>query len=118
MNNMKAIQMHAFGGPEVLVYEDVPCPEPGDSEILVRVYAAGVNPIDWKIREGAFREGTHLPLIQGKDIAGVVKEVGSKVTGFAVGDSVYALAASRSGGYAEYAIVNPQETASKPRSLD
>jgi NADPH:quinone reductase-like Zn-dependent oxidoreductase len=118
MNNMKAVRMHAFGGPEVLLYEDVPCPEPGDSEILVQVYAAGVNPIDWKIREGAFREGVQLPHIPGKDIAGVVKEVGRNVTGFAVGDSVYALAGSRGGGYAEYAVVTPEEAARKPRSLD
>jgi NADPH:quinone reductase-like Zn-dependent oxidoreductase len=76
MDNMKAVRMHAFGGPEVLVYEDVPRPEPGDSEILVRVYAAGVNPIDWKIREGLFREGSQLPLIPGNDLAGVVSTVG------------------------------------------
>ena len=118
MKNMKAIQMHAFGGPEVLVYEDVPCPVPGDSEILVRVYATGVNPIDWKIREGMFREGAKLPLIPGKDIAGIVEEVGSKVTGFAVRDSVYGFAAQRGGGYAEYSVVNPNEAARKPQSLD
>src|SRR5580700_4130340 len=118
MSSMKAVRIHVFGGPEVLVYEDVPRPVPGDSEILVRVYAAGVNPIDWKIREGMFREGTHLPLIPGNDIAGVIEELGSKVTGFGVRDSVYGLASSRGGGYAEYAVVNPQETARKPQSLD
>ncbi|MDF2435240.1 MAG: hypothetical protein JWP44_4871 [Mucilaginibacter sp.] len=118
MGTMKAVRMHAFGGPEVLVYEDVPRPKSGADEILVRVHAAGVNPIDWKIREGAFREGVRLPLIPGKDIAGMVERIGSTVSGFAVGDAIYAFAASRGGGYAEYAVINTGEAAHKPGSLD
>jgi len=118
MEIMKAVQMHAFGGPEVLIYDTVPRPNPGSDELLVRVNAAGVNPIDWKIREGIFREGVQLPLIPGKDIAGVVEAVGSNVTDFAVGDAIYAFAASKGGGYAEYAVVPAEEAAHRPHSLD
>jgi len=118
MEIMKAVQMHAFGGPEVLIYEYVPRPEPGANELFVRVNAAGVNPMDWKIREGMFPEGIHLPLIPGQDIAGVVECVGSDVSDFAVGDSIYAFASSRGGAYAEYAVVPTEEAAHKPRSLD
>ncbi|MCW3095436.1 MAG: NADPH:quinone reductase [Chthonomonadaceae bacterium] len=118
MGTMKAVRIHAFGGPEVLVYEDVPRPKPGADEILVRVHAAGVNPADWKIREGALGDGVHLPLIPGMDIAGMIERTGSSVTDFAVGDAIYAFAASRGGGYAEYAVVKTEEAAHKPDSLD
>jgi NADPH:quinone reductase-like Zn-dependent oxidoreductase len=117
MTTMKAVSIHRFGGPDALSYEDAPRPEPAADELLVRVYAAGVNPVDWKIREGSFRAGVQLPLIPGRDIAGVVEEIGSSVTGFAVGDAIYAFGASKSGGYAEYAVVNQNEAAQKPKSL-
>lgn len=77
METMKAVRIQSFGGPEVLEIVRVPKPQPLPEEILVRVYAAGVNPVDWKIREGSFREGGHLPLILGRDIAGVVELIGS-----------------------------------------
>ena len=82
MTTMKAIRIHAYGGVENLHYDEVPRPEPQAGQVLVRVHAAGVNPIDWKIREGYFQQMFDLPLpiIIGQDIAGVVAAVGTGVT--------------------------------------
>ena len=99
---MKAVQIHAFGGPEVLRYEDVPRPEPKANEILVRVQAAGVNPVDWKIREGHL-SGT-LPTIMGVDFSGIVESVGSGVTKYRSGDALFGQVADRSGSYAEHGL--------------
>jgi NADPH:quinone reductase-like Zn-dependent oxidoreductase len=117
--SMKAIRIHSNGGREVLKYEDAPMPQPADDELLVRVIAAGVNPVDYKIRNGGFRRVTEgQPLILGFDVAGVVHAVGPKVTKFKAGDAVFAYTAlSRGGGYAEYAIAKESEAALKPRSL-
>src|SRR3989440_12625259 len=93
---MKAVQIHAFGGPEVLQYEDVPQPQPKANEILVRVHAAGVNPVDWKIREGYL--SATLPLIMGIDVSGVVESVGSGVTKYRSGDAVVGQVADERGG--------------------
>ncbi|MFG0275446.1 MAG: NADP-dependent oxidoreductase [Phycisphaerales bacterium] len=113
---MRAIRVHAFGGPEVLRLEDVERPTPGEGELLVRVRAAGVNPVDWKIRSGSF--GSELPLTPGYDISGEVAAVGEGVESFAVGDEVFAyLSLDRGGGYAEYAIVQEGEAALKPKRL-
>jgi NADPH:quinone reductase-like Zn-dependent oxidoreductase len=113
---MKAVQIHAFGGPEVLQYEDVPRPEPKANEILVRVQAAGVNPVDWKIREGHL-SGT-LPTIMGMDFSGVVAGVGTGVTKFRSGDAVFGQVADESGSYAEYALTMEAYVAHKPEGLD
>ena len=88
---MKAICMHAYGEPEVLTYEDAPRPVVGDDDVLVRVHAAGVNPVDRVTRAGHLRGMVDfpLPLIPGLDLSGVVEAVGAKVTGLAVGDAVY-----------------------------
>src|SRR5215467_15693622 len=85
---MKAIAIHEYGGPEVLKYEDIPRPEPKDDELLIRVIAASVNPVDGMIRSGIFdKEGKHtFPIILGGDVAGVVEKVGSKVTKFKAAD--------------------------------
>ena len=99
---MKAVQIHAFGGPEVLQYEDVPQPQPKANEILVRVHAAGVNPVDWKIREGHLSGA--LPMIMGIDFSGVVESVGPGVTKYRSGDAVFGQVADESGSYAEYAV--------------
>ena len=72
---MKAVQIHTYGGPDVLQFEDMPRPEPKANEVLVRVVAAGVNPVDWKIREGYLK--TPLPMIMGIDFSGAVESVGS-----------------------------------------
>ncbi len=113
---MKAVQIHSYGGPEVLQYEDVPRPKPKAKEILVRVHAAGVNPVDWKIREG-FLTAT-LPLIMGIDFSGVVESVGSGVTKYRPGDSVFGQVADESGSYAEYAVAMESDVARKPEGLD
>jgi len=116
---MKAVVIHQYGGPEVLKYEDVPRPEPQADQIVVRVIAAGVNPVDGMIRSGMFaNEKRAFPIILGGDIAGVVEKVGSKITKFKVGDPVFAyVSLDNSGGYAQYALVTEREAAPKPKSL-
>src|SRR6059036_180790 len=118
-STMKAIVIHEYGRPEVLKYEDVPRPEPQPDQILVRVIAAGVNPVDGMIRSGMFaNEHRAFPIILGGDIAGVVEKVGSKITKFKVGDPVFAyVSLDNSGGYAQYALVTEREEAPKPKSL-
>ena len=117
---MKAIVVHEYGGPEVLKYEEVPRPEPKEDQILVRVIAAGVNPVDAMIRSGMFAkyEKDVLPIIPGADIAGVVEKVGSKITKFKAGDPMFAYVSLKGGGgYAEYALGAERDTAAKPKSL-
>ena len=117
---MKAIVVHAYGGPEVLKYEDVPRPEPKEDQMLVRVIAAAVNPVDGMIRSGKFANYFHttLPLLPGYDIAGMVEKTGAKITKFKPGDSVYAYIALRDGGgYAEFALATEGEASPKPKSL-
>src|SRR5215470_19359884 len=77
---MKAVAIHQYGGPDVLKYEDIPRPEPKDDELLIRVIAAGVNPVDGMIRSGMFKGNRAFPIILGGDVAGVVEKVGSKIT--------------------------------------
>jgi NADPH:quinone reductase-like Zn-dependent oxidoreductase len=115
---MKAIVVHEYGGPEVLKYEDAPRPEPKDNEVLVRMIAAGVNPVDALIRSGKYAKffGTTLPLIPGYDIAGVVEKTGAKVTKLKAGDSIYAYV-MWGGGYADYAVATEGEAAAKPKSI-
>lgn len=115
---MKAIVVHEYGGPEVLKYEDALRPEPKENEVLVRVIAAGVNPVDALIRSGKYAKffGTSLPLVPGYDIAGVVEKIGTKVTKLKVGDAVYAYP-MWGGGYAEYAVATEGEAALKPKSI-
>jgi len=84
---MKAVQIHSFGGPEVLQYEDVPQPQPKANEILVRVHAAGVNPVDWKIREGYL--SATLPMIMGIDFSGVVEKRGRRSYEISFRDAVF-----------------------------
>ena len=116
---MKAIVIHEYGGPEVLKYEDVPRPEPKENEALVRVIAAGVNPVDTLIRTGKYAKffGTTLPLIPGYDIAGIVEKTGAKITKLKAGDSIYAYVLW-GGGYAEYAVATEGEATAKPKSLN
>jgi NADPH:quinone reductase-like Zn-dependent oxidoreductase len=121
VTTMKAIRIHAYGGVENLHYDDVLRPEPQAGQILVRVHAAGVNPIDWKIREGYFKQMLDLPLpvIIGQDIAGVVATVGAGVTTLQPGQDVYGIADLQlSGAYAEYALGYAEAIAPKPHTLD
>src|ERR1043165_7414418 len=117
---MKAIVIHQYGGPEVLKYEDVPRPEPKEDQILVRVIAAGVHPVDGMIRSGMFAKNGEgaFPMILGGDVAGVVERVGNRITKFKAGDPVFAYVSLDSGGgYAQYAVVPEKEAAPKPKSL-
>jgi NADPH:quinone reductase-like Zn-dependent oxidoreductase len=116
---MKAVVAHEYGAPQVLKFEDVPRPEPSEDEALVRVIASSVNPADPLTLSGKYaREfGTHLPLIPGYDIAGVVEKTGANVTKFKVGDAVYGYP-TFGGGWADYVTVKESEVAAKPRSLN
>src|SRR5260370_23415708 len=116
---MKAVVIHEYGGPEVLKYEDIPRPEPKDDQLLIRVIAAGVNPVDGMIRSGMFaNENRAFPIILGGDVAGVVEKVGSKITKFKAGDPVFAyVSLDNSGGYAQYPVVTEREAAPQPKSL-
>ena len=121
MATMKAARIHEYGGPEVLQIESIARPEPSAGEILIQVKACSVNPIDWKFRAGYGRGwmSHQLPLTLGAEIAGVVAGLGADVTGYNIGDEIYAYPSlARCGGYAEYATVLPSETALKPQTLD
>jgi NADPH:quinone reductase len=100
---MKAIQVHEFGGPEVLKLEEIPTPQPAAGQILVRVHAAGVNPYDTYMRNGTYAIKPPLPYTPGSDAAGTVEVVGSDVAKVKRGDRVY-VAKTVTGAYAEYAI--------------
>lgn len=127
---MKAIRQHAFGGPEVLQYEDAPMPELDSGEVLVRVHAVGVNPPDWYLRDGykmlppEWQPPVSFPLILGTDVSGVIAAVAEDVTGFAIGDEVFSMVrfptglAGGSRAYAEYVSVSAEEVARKPAGID
>ncbi|HEX8426445.1 NADP-dependent oxidoreductase [Hymenobacter sp.] len=118
---MKAIRIHAFGGPEVLQLEEVARPVPAADEILVKVYASGVNPVDRVVREGssaALKYALTLPMTLGWDAAGVVEAVGREVTGFQLGDAVYGVPNfPGNGSYAEYCAALASRFALKPKCL-
>ncbi len=118
---MKAVQIHTYGGPEVLVYADAPRPVPAAGEVLVKVHASSLNPVDRSTRSGHLQGMVQfeLPLTLGLDLAGVVEEIGEGVTSVAVGDAVYGFSnMMRQGTYAEYAVVSEGEIAPKPASVD
>ncbi|UFH50382.1 NADP-dependent oxidoreductase [Pseudomonas sp. KNUC1026] len=127
---MKAVQLHEFGGPEVLIYEDVPRPVAAPGEVLVRVKAASLNPPDLYLRDGfrslppEWQPDPVFPLTLGTDISGVVAEVGDGVVGLRVGDEVYAMVRfpeelmKGSGAYAEYVHVAVAELTLKPGAID
>src|SRR5436189_5493445 len=116
---MKAVVAHEYGAPKVLKLEQIPRPEPNEEEVLVRVIASGVNPADPLTLSGKYaREfGTHLPLIPGYEIAGVVEKTGANVTKLKVGDAVYGYP-TFGGGWAQYITVKEWEVATKPKSLN
>jgi NADPH:quinone reductase-like Zn-dependent oxidoreductase len=114
---MKAVVLHEYGGPEKLKYEDVRDPVAGEGQLLVRLTASSVNPIDYKLRSGVYKDAMplELPVILGRDIAGIVREVGSGVEGFAPGDRVMALGNK---AYAELVLVAATDAAHVPEGLD
>ncbi len=120
MATMKAIRFHSYGGPEVLVHEDAPMPEAAADEVLIRVVAAGVNPVDWKVRAGHLRDWLQhqLPLIPGWDVSGTVAAKGTGISGFKEGDEVFGmLDLTRDGAYAEYAVARAADMARKPAGV-
>lgn len=116
---MKAMVMTSFGGPEVFMEQDVPTPRPGDHDLLVRVHATSVNPVDYKIRRSGSWTGITPPAIIGFDVSGVVDAVGPGVRDFAVGDEVFYVhdISGGPGCYAEYHKVNEAIAARKPVNL-
>lgn len=121
MATMKAIRIGAFGGPEVLKLEEIPIPQPQQSEFLVKIQAASVNPVDYKIREGKYAavKADDLPLVMGRDFSGIIAARGPE-TGNQLqeGDAVYGSLGPGRGSYAEYAIVKAAEAARWPASSD
>ena len=117
---MKAIAIDSYGGPEKLRLTELPDPRPGPGEALVRVRAASVNPLDWKIRSGQLRLFLRLgfPYIPGSDVAGEVVEVGGQMSRFKPGENVVAFVDPKlGGGYGELALVKETAAATKPESL-
>ncbi len=114
---MKAIQVQKYGHTDQMKLRQVQRPKPGKSQVLVKIHDAGLNPVDWKIREGYLKDvsPTSFPYTMGQDFAGEVMSVGEGVTGFKKGDRVFGFAA---GSYAEYALASPDGMAHIPRSLD
>jgi len=114
---MKAVVIHEYGKPSVMRWEEFADPVPGPGEVLVRVGAASLNPVDWKMRSGAAAQ--HFPVqfpgILGRDVAGVIRELGPDVEGFELGDRVFALAW---GTYAQLCVVKASELAKIPEGLD
>ncbi|SMD03293.1 NADPH:quinone reductase [Lentzea albidocapillata] len=118
LDSMRAIIQHEFGGP--LTLTDVPKPAPLPTEVLVRVHAAGVNPVDWKTSAGSGMAGMQtFPFINGWDVSGVVEEVGFGVTTLKAGDEVYGMPwfPHAAGAYAEYVTAPSRHFAKKPKSL-
>ncbi len=114
---MKAVVLHEYGGPEKLKYEDWADPVAAEGQVLVRVSAAGINPIDYKLRSGAMKAfmPINFPMIPGYDFSGVVRAVGSRVTAFAPGDKVFGRA---SGTYAQLVAADVVGVAKLPDHLD
>jgi NADPH:quinone reductase-like Zn-dependent oxidoreductase len=114
---MKAVVLHEYGGPEKLEWEDWDDPKPGEGEVLIRVAAASINPVDWKMRSGEAKQRFPLqfPAIIGRDISGVIREVGPGVQDFAPGDKVFALAMHT---YAELCVVKASELAKVPDGIE
>lgn len=120
LKNMKAIRIHDFGGPEVLSIDDIEIPKPASDEVLIKVFATSVNPVDWKIREGQRKEKfpSKLPLTLGWDVSGTIETLGDSVKNFKVGDEVYGRPdPTRNGAYAEYIVVKANQINLKPNSI-
>ena len=116
-SQMKAVVINEYGDNSVLQYTDLERPEPKEGEVLVKVHAAGVNPVDWKIRGGmGQRLGLTLPVVLGGEIAGTIEAVGTSVENFREGDAVYGII--KSGAFAGYAIARAADIVLKPSSLD
>nr|WP_315424754.1 NADP-dependent oxidoreductase [uncultured Pedobacter sp.] len=117
---MKAVRIHEFGGPEVLSIDEIPVPQPAPDEVLIKVHATSVNPVDWKIREGhrKVKFPGKLPLTLGWDVSGTIEALGEKVSAFRKGDEVYGRPdPTKNGAYAEYIVVKANIISIKPTSI-
>jgi NADPH:quinone reductase-like Zn-dependent oxidoreductase len=117
---MKAVRIHTYGDRSVLSFEDAPIPEIGPDEVRVRVVAASVNPVDWKIREGHLKAMIPyaFPLTPGWDFSGVIESVGANVSQFRLGEAVFSRPdIARNGAYAEFISVRASEIARKPKTI-
>src|SRR5438094_4145324 len=116
---MKAVRIERYGNEEVVALAEVERPTPGDNELLVKVRAAAVNPVDWKIRDGLGDIfGLKPPLILGCEVAGTVEALGSRVKDFVAGDEVHGYLSAYSGGYAEYVAAPASEFVRKPKHIN
>lgn len=117
---MQAVRIHHFGGPDVMELDDIGRPAPGQDEVLIRVVAASVNPVDAKMREGKYPIVTDkdLPYVLGRDVSGIVEATGEAVTTFHADDEVYSFLSPENGGYEEFVIARADDVAVKPKSLD
>jgi len=117
---MRVVRIEGFGGPEVLHEDTVEIPVPGDGEMLVKNEAAGVNPVDYKIRDGKYPavKQDRLPYVLGRDVSGTIVQCGRSLKRFADRDAVFAMSGMDHGGYAEYVLIKEDEAAARPRSLD
>lgn len=119
MAEMQTMRIHQFGGPQVLQADMVDRPEPAADELLVRVHAASINPVDYKMRSGGYpaAEEKDLPLTLGRDLSGVVETEGDDVSDFGEGDAIFAFIGQGRGAYGEYALVKRSEAAPKPTNI-
>jgi len=120
VTTMKAVRIRSFGGPEVLEFAEIEKPIPKDEEVLIKVRAASVNPVDYKIRSGKYPavKQDQLPKVLGRDVAGVIEHCGQAVRDLKEGETVYAMLDGGPGGYAEYVTVRADLVAPKPGQID
>lgn len=117
---MKTVRIHEYGNSDVLRIEEMPVPQIAADELLIKIHAASVNPVDWQVREGFYKDmHMHtLPLTLGQDFSGTVEKVGSSVNGFRIGDKVYGRPSlDRDGSYAEFIEVKASEVALMPNTI-
>lgn len=119
MDTTRAIRIHAFGGLEVLRLESVPFPVARDDEVVLKVHAASVNPVDYKTRSGEYPavRQDQLPVVLGRDVSGTVETCGKAAHTLRKGDALFAFLGQDRGGYAEYVVVKAAEATAKPQSL-
>lgn len=117
---MQAIRIYNFGGPDVMQFESIAEPIPVPNEIIIKVFAASVNPVDAKMREGKYPAvtKTELPYVLGRDVSGEVAAIGEEVSAFLIGDQVFAFLSPEHGGYEEFVVAETNEVSRKPKSLD
>jgi NADPH:quinone reductase-like Zn-dependent oxidoreductase len=115
---MRAVQVRQWGGRDAANIEDVERPQPAKGEVLIRVKATSINPIDWAIREGYLQEYVSLPYMLGSDVAGDIEALGEGVSGLEVGTAIYGMKGIKGGAFAEYTTMVPDELAPKPKTLN